>query len=215
MSEQAFLAGQGHGHAQWYTGGYDSKQYQGYSGGMARGGSFSNLQDEPPLLEELGIDVQGIFRRAVAALQWNPSLAAMRELDMGGALLIVMAVGATQLLMAKLHFGVLLGWSVIAATAISWMARMVSGGSPNVLSVYSTLCLLGYCLMPMVVLSFVALVLPHGLLLHTIAALAAGWSAHAAALVHVGLSEGLAQHKWIIFYPYLCYFAIMALLACY
>jgi len=137
----------------------------------------------------------------------------MHDLDMGGALLILMALGSAQLLAAKFNFGVLLGWSVIASIAISYIVRMISGGSTASLSVYSTLCLVGYCLLPMVGLSLLHIFLGGAILSVLFGLLAASWSAHSAASIHVGLCDRLGDQKWLVFYPYFLFFAVMSLLA--
>ena len=116
----------------------------GYGGGGGytgadRGttGPGGGFEDEPPLLEELGIDLSGIVRRSVAVLTGRASAAVGGAAgvssssssaggnnddgpDLGGPLLFAAALGATHLLASKLHFGVILGWTVVGSFA-SWV----------------------------------------------------------------------------------------------
>lgn len=67
----------------------------------------------------------------------------LRDLDLGGPLLLAAALGFLHLLMGKLHFGVILGWTVVASLAISWVASLIAGPAVRAVDVYSCSCLLG------------------------------------------------------------------------
>ena len=190
----------------------------GYGGGGGytgadRGttGPGGGFEDEPPLLEELGIDLSGIVRRSVAVLTGRASAAVGGAAgvssssssaggnnddgpDLGGPLLFAAALGATHLLASKLHFGVILGWTVVGSFA-SWVvagnlaaaaaadaaasantdpASSSSASSPPHASaggggplppfarvgLYETTCLVGYGMLPLVLASAAALLLP-------------------------------------------------------
>jgi len=181
--------------------------YGGYStdpsdrGTTGPGGGF---EDEPPLLEELGIDVSGIVRRSVAVLTGRASAAVGGAAgvpsssssendgpDLGGPLLFLAALGATHLLASKLHFGVILGWTVVGSS-VCWvvagnLAEASSNSSTSTSSssppphggnaatassavplppavrvgLYETTCLVGYGMLPLVLASAAALLLPN------------------------------------------------------
>lgn len=63
----------------------------------------------------------------------------------------------------KLHFGVILGWSVVCSIVV-WLVVNSMAGMDNPesqsLGLYSCCCLLGYCMLPMVVFALLALVIP-------------------------------------------------------
>ena len=63
----------------------------------------------------------------------------------------------------KLHFGVMLGWSVVSSLIV-WLVVNSMAGADNPdsqhLGLYSCCCLLGYCLLPMVVFAVLALIIP-------------------------------------------------------
>ena len=65
--------------------------------------------------------------------------------------------------MGKLHFGVILGWSVVAACLLAFVVNQLAGdGNPDSpkLALYNVCCLLGYCLVPTIVLSLFVLLVP-------------------------------------------------------
>lgn len=63
----------------------------------------------------------------------------------------------------KLHFGVILGWSVVCSIVV-WLVVNSMAGADNPesqsLGLYSCCCLLGYCLLPMIVFALLALIIP-------------------------------------------------------
>jgi hypothetical protein len=60
-----------------------------------------------------------------------------------------------------LHFGVILGWSVIGSIAIYWVTSMLSGiDSSTRIDLYNTCCLLGYGMLPMCMFAALDLVIP-------------------------------------------------------
>ena len=63
----------------------------------------------------------------------------------------------------KLHFGVILGWSVVGSILIWGVVSSltgVEGPDQKSLQLYSCCCLLGYCMLPMVVSAALSLLVP-------------------------------------------------------
>ena len=66
----------------------------------------------------------------------------------------------------KLHFGVILGWSVVGSMAVWFVANNIGGGIGGDSSdggapgLYDCCCLLGYCLLPLIVHALVSLLIP-------------------------------------------------------
>ncbi len=71
----------------------------------------SSNDNEPPLLEELGIDVKAIMSHALWIL--NPlrevSLSVQENIDLAGPLLFCLCLGGFLLLAGKSHFGYIYG----------------------------------------------------------------------------------------------------------
>ena len=65
----------------------------------------------------------------------------------------------------KLHFGVVLGWSVVGSTVLWFVANNIGGGTVDVPDggapgLYDCCCLLGYCLLPLIAHALTSLLIP-------------------------------------------------------
>lgn len=63
----------------------------------------------------------------------------------------------------KLHFGVILGWTVVASMAVWFVVNNLAGldaGQDKGLGLYDCCCLLGYCQVPILLHAIVSLALP-------------------------------------------------------
>jgi hypothetical protein len=86
--------------------------------------------------------------------------------DMAGPLLIALALGATMLLRGKVHFGYIYGVGLVGCITL-WLVMTLM--SEHGIDIYQTSSILGYCLLPMVLLSFFSAIfsatvpLPHPL----------------------------------------------------
>ncbi|KAI4352926.1 hypothetical protein L6164_007133 [Bauhinia variegata] len=126
------------------------------------GGSSSNFDDEPPLLEELGINTKQIWSKTISILnpyRVNPDL--HEDADLSGPFLFLMAFGLFQLLAGKIHFGIILGWVTVSALFLYIVFNMLAGRN-GTLELYRCVSLIGYCMLPMVILSALSLFLPQG-----------------------------------------------------
>jgi protein YIPF5/7 len=250
--------------------GYGAPYGSGMGGGAAGpGGGYgpsTSFDDEPPLLEELGIDLSAIARKSAAVLTHRLSSRALDDgLDMGGALAWALALGALHLLGGKMHFGVVLGWGVLQSVAVWFVAlqlRQGSGGgsgagsggggggggqggggyygqspqqqqqqqqqqgsnsTPGGLDLYSVCCVTGYCMLPILLLSVAALLVPpraRGAAPALAGALlAALWSAHLAARVmsRAPAARGtvVARSPALLAYPCFLMYGAFALLTVY
>lgn len=65
--------------------------------------------------------------------------------------------------MGKLHFGVILGWSVVHAVVLWFILNQLAGAEASEakgLDLYSCCCVVGYCLLPICLYSAASLLLP-------------------------------------------------------
>ncbi|NXA64503.1 YIPF7 protein, partial [Mohoua ochrocephala] len=115
------------------------------------------LDEEPPLLEELGINFEHIWQKTLTVL--NPMKPAdgsiMNETDLTGPMVFCLALGATLLMAGKVHFGYVYGMSAIGCLAMHALLNLMSVSGVSHGCVASVL---GYCLLPMVILSSSAVV---------------------------------------------------------
>ncbi|XP_077157958.1 protein YIPF7 isoform X2 [Paroedura picta] len=116
-----------------------------------------SFDEEPPLLEELGINFDHIWQKTLTVL--NPMKPAdgsiMNETDLTGPMIFCLALGGTLLLAGKVHFGYVYGMSTIGCIAIHALLNLMSIASVSYGCVASVL---GYCLLPMVILSSYAVI---------------------------------------------------------
>ncbi|XP_055485153.1 protein YIPF7 [Psammomys obesus] len=131
----------------------------GYTGQLFQPGSNSDyysqsdsFDEEPPLLEELGINFDHIWQKTLTVL--NPMKPAdgsiMNETDLAGPILFCVALGATLLMAGKVQFGYVYGMSAIGCLGIHALLNLMSSSGVSYGCVASVL---GYCLLPMVILS--------------------------------------------------------------
>ncbi|KAF5841731.1 hypothetical protein DUNSADRAFT_11511 [Dunaliella salina] len=174
--------------------------------------------EEPPLLEELGIDLKGICSKTRAILLHRLSNKATDELDMGGALMFVVLLGGLHLLMGKLHFGVILGWSVVHSAVMWFLVNQIAGVEAKEaqgLDLYSCCCVIGYCLAPITVFSALALLLPRGLWPVALGVLCTFWAAHTAARILSRRSLLLDDVRTLIMLPCILMFSSFTMLTLY
>lgn len=94
-------------------------------GGFNAGSSYS-FDDEPPLLEELGIDVGSILRKSTAMLRPHGLRAeTLVDGDLIGPVLFCLLLATAHLLAGKVLFGYVLGWSLISSFVTSTVIGML------------------------------------------------------------------------------------------
>lgn len=120
------------------------------------------FEDEPPLLEELGINPVLVFRKIFSILnpiRINPDL--HEDADLSGPFLLLILFGVFQLLAGKVHFGVILGWMAVSSLSLYAVCNLLAGRNGS-LHLYRCVSSVGYCLLPMVIFSAISLLMPHG-----------------------------------------------------
>ncbi|XP_028768381.1 protein YIPF5-like [Neltuma alba] len=182
--------------------------------GSISGNDSSNTTviDEPPLLEELGINTRQIWSKTSSILnpvRINPNL--HDDADLSGPFLLLMAFGLFQLLAGKIHFGIILGWVTVAALFLYVVFNMLAGRH-GTLDLHRCVSLLGYCMLPMVILSVLSLFLPQaGVAIFVIAAIFVSWSTRVCTklLVEVGRWD---EHRGLVAYACFLIYSLFSLL---
>lgn len=183
-------------------------------GAPAPAGARLDLEHEPPLLEELEINIPHILVKTRAVLNPLGEIDAhiMDDTDLAGPLLYCVVFGILLLLSGKMHFGYVFGLGAIGCFAMWALLHLMSERGASVASVVSVL---GYCLLPMLALAPLLLFVPASLLVArlVVAAVAVLWSTHSAVGMFVRTLSMIDQ-RLLVAYPvamiYVC-FAILTL----
>ena len=111
--------------------------------------------DEPPLLEELGINFDHIFRKTKSVLNpfTPPDRSILDDVDLAGPLVFCLAFAFSLLLLGKIHFGYIYGIVVLGTVGMYTLLNFMTSSDKPCSGLFVT-SVLGYCLLPMVILSF-------------------------------------------------------------
>ncbi|KAJ3190313.1 hypothetical protein HDU85_000608 [Gaertneriomyces sp. JEL0708] len=169
--------------------------------------------DEPPLMEELGINFGHIKNKGITVL--NPFRAIdkniMDDTDLAGPILFCLAFGGFLLLSGKVHFGYVYGVAMLGCASMHAILNLMSESG---IDVYQTASVLGYCLLPMVLLSSVSTLLRlsgHlvGLILSVLSVL---WCTYSASSMFTTVLV-MNEQRLLVAYPVGLLYSAFALLA--
>ena len=175
-------------------------------------GFEGGYEDEPPLLEELGINPYQIIEKTLSVL--NPlrhtDASILQDTDLAGPVVFCVLFGFILLLSGKVHFGYIYGIGVIGCVGMYFLLNMMSVAG---VSLGVTVSVLGYCLLPMVGLASVTLLLSLqdvvGIVLTIMAVL---WCSLSASKLFV-TALGMQKQQPLVAYPCALVYGVFALLA--
>ncbi|KAI1903037.1 hypothetical protein AGOR_G00023070 [Albula goreensis] len=172
----------------------------------------SSFDDEPPLLEELGINFDHIWQKTLTVL--HPMKAAdgsiMTETDLAGPMVFCLAFGATLLLTGKIQFGYVYGISAIGCLGMYCLLNLMSMTGVSFGCVASVL---GYCLLPMILLSsFGVLFSLQGLMGIIITAVIIGWCSFSASKIFIS-ALAMDGQQLLVAYPCALLYGVFALIS--
>ncbi|KAF8382915.1 hypothetical protein PRIPAC_72057 [Pristionchus pacificus] len=206
---------------------YNAPVSNSYSGNMfipstapAAGGASSatygddDIENEPPLLEELGINFSHIREKTMVVL--NPvaatSVDVIADQDLAGPLVFCLMFGAALLLHGKIQFGFIYGVGMLGCVGVYMLMNLMAGESATI-SFTCTASVLGYCLLPMSILSMLSAVLSFkGTIGYGISLLAVFWCSFSASKLFV-TALSLDSQRLLVAYPCALLYAVFALLA--
>ena len=154
------------GYSQWNAGAqsnpkgnYSSNPFNSEETGYFPPNQPYDELNEPPLLEELGIDIGQIARKVQSILSLRKvNKEILEDADLSGPLLIAILFGVILLLRGKVQFGYIYGFGFSGCVGIFWLLKAMIHKEQN-LELYTIMSILGYCLLPFIILATVALVL--------------------------------------------------------
>jgi len=174
--------------------------------------SYDDIENEPPLLEELGINVEHIILR-MKGIMFFKRLEddVLRDADLSGPIAIILALAMCLLLAGKMQFGYVYGFGLSGCVGV-WMLMNVMSQSGGI-DLYGTTSILGYGLLPIVFVAltgvFLSLKGTAGLL---ISAVCIFW-ATAASSRFFATGIVMAQQRWLVAYPVGLFYVCFTLLA--
>lgn len=172
----------------------------------------NNFEDEPPLLEELGINFDHIWQKTLTVLHplkvANGSI--MNETDLAGPMVFCLAFGATLLLAGKIQFGYVYGISAIGCLGMFCLLNLMSMTGVSFGCVASVL---GYCLLPMILLSSFAVIFSlQGMAGIILTAAIIGWCSFSASKIFIS-ALAMEGQQLLVAYPCALLYGVFALIS--
>ncbi|MCL4114399.1 UNVERIFIED_CONTAM: hypothetical protein GTU68_041289 [Idotea baltica] len=171
----------------------------------------TTMDDEPPLLEELGIDPDAILQKTLNVLNplrhTDPSI--LQDTDLAGPLAFLLAFGSFLLLSGKIHFGYIYGIGLLGCLGLYGLLNLMSlqGASLGVV-----VSVLGYCLLPMVGLAGLNVLMSlQGTLGTILTSASILWCSWSASKLFVTAFE-MHHQQPLVAYPCALFYAIFALI---
>ena len=171
-------------------------------------------EEEPPLLEELGINPQNIKNKIIGVITLKRiDKKFLEDSDMAGPLLIFLLFAFSSVLQYKINFGYIYGISVFGSILLFLLLNLMSKN--NGILLYNTISVLGYCLIPIVLLSFIAVFMDMKNFFGGIVAFLAIVlsSLNASRFFEIGLD--MYSQRWLIFYPVALFYTCFVLVTIY
>jgi len=167
-----------------------------------------DFENEPPILEELGINVEHILLRMKGVAFFKQvEQEVLEDLDLSGPLAIIMALSTCLLCAGKITFSYVYGFGVSGCVLIWMLINLMSqkGG----IDMYRTASVLGYGLIPVVIMAFLGVFVSLNSSFGSIVAgLCIMW-ATATASRFFATAIAMNQQRWLVAYPvglfYVCF----------
>ncbi|KAK4765948.1 hypothetical protein SAY87_007590 [Trapa incisa] len=190
-----------------------SSAYGGPIGGGGGPSGSASFEDEEPLLDELGIHPDQIWKKTRAILnpiRIDPTI--HRDSDLSGPIILYLCLCLFQLLSGKIQFGVILGWIVVSSMFLYVVFNMLAGRNGR-LNLHTCTSVVGYCLFPVVILSAVSLFLPQGNYgRFAVAEVFVLWATRACTSLMVALADGEEEHRGLVAYACFLIYTLFSLL---
>lgn len=182
------------------------------SRGVLAAFSTGGYPHEPPLLQELGINFSLIKQKTMAVL--NPKGAITTEMmsdsDLAGPILFCLVFGTCLLLAGKIHFSYIYGVALFGTVSLHFFFKLMSDNSIDFIR---TASVLGYCLLPLVPISFVGIFLDlNNLFGYLLSTFSIFWSTYSASGFFVAVLS-LHNVRALIAYPLAMFYSIFVLMA--
>ncbi|ODV78715.1 Yip1-domain-containing protein [Suhomyces tanzawaensis NRRL Y-17324] len=184
------------------------------SSGLLAAFGTSGYPGEPPLLEELGINFQHIKAKTWAVLNplnRNISSDIMADSDLAGPILFVLLFGTLLLLAGKVQFGYIYGVGLFGVVSLHFLFKFMSHEVQ--LDFVRSASVIGYCLLPLVLISVLGVVISlDNFLGYLLSGFAVLWCSYSASGFFVAVLK-LHNVRPLIAYPLGMFYTVFALMA--
>ncbi|KAK0549801.1 hypothetical protein OC846_000268 [Tilletia horrida] len=191
--------------------------------GPIQGGFWSafgtgGFPDEPSLMEELGINFSHILDKSLTVLNPVHSYSAshakdahmMDDTDLAGPLLFCFAFATLLLLAGKSQFSYIYGVALLGNVCIYFLLNLMSEGG---IDAYRVASVLGYCLLPLCVLTSISIVVRlDNLFGYILTPLFIVWSCSSASGIFISILR-LSNQRVLVAYPLALFYSCFAILA--
>lgn len=174
----------------------------------------SGYPNEPPLLEEIGINFSHIKGKTLTVLNpfnrnINPDI--MKDSDLAGPILFVLLFGVLLLLAGKVQFGYIYGVGLFGIISLHYLFKLMSNDVS--LDIVRSASVIGYCLLPLVLVSVPGVVVNlDNLVGYILSAVAVFWCTYSASGFFVAVMK-LHNVRLLIAYPLALFYSVFALMA--
>ena len=184
-------------------------------------GTYPSFEDEAPLLEELGINIQHILLKTKAVVfpfsrfggdQIDPTVIC-QDGDLPGPVALLLLLGGEMVLQGKLQFGYIYIYGLFGCIAMTLVVNLMS---PNdAVSFWTVTSIMGYSLLPVNILALVKIVIMNLIHLQTFGNILGGltviWSTVASTRL-LELGCGLRSQRYLIAYPLLLFYSAFVMM---
>ncbi|KAH8921985.1 Yip1-domain-containing protein [Atractiella rhizophila] len=184
---------------------------------VAQGGFWSafgtgGFEGEDSLMEELGINFSHIRDKSMTVL--NPLRQVDRHImddaDLAGPLIFVFLFAVLLLFAGKPLFSNIYGLLALGDISIYLLLNLMS---PNGIDAYRTASVLGYCLLPMVLIGGLGVVVSlDGLSGYLLSLLAVVWCSYSSSGIFVSVL-GMSEQRLLVAYPLALFYASFSMLS--
>ncbi|KAI4378671.1 hypothetical protein MLD38_016118 [Melastoma candidum] len=185
-----------------------------YTSNSHSSSSAASFDEEQPLLDELGIHPEQIWRKTKSI--FNPfrvnTAVHLHNSDLSGPILLYLSLCVLQLLSGKIQFGVVLGWIVVSSIFLFVVFNMIAGKN-GMLDLHSCASVIGYCMLPIVGLLALSLFIPQGkLVMFVVAGVLVMWATRVSTSFMVALADGEEEHRGLVAYACFLIYTLFLLL---
>lgn len=174
----------------------------------------SGYPNEPPLLEELGINFQHIKTKTLAVLNplnQNITSDIMADTDLAGPILFVLLFGTLLLLAGKVHFGYIYGVGLFGVLTLHFLFKLMSDKVQ--IDLLRSASVIGYCLLPLVLISILGVFFNlDNSFGYILSGIAVSWCTYSASAFFVVVLR-LHNVRALIAYPLALFYTVFAFMA--